>query len=588
MNRNIFGNINKLISIFSFLAVFLVIDGNGQVNTPTASTTSAETKKLLPYEELLDKARNSIKTPPEFINNLAELLNKFPYSEMGTAYVYTISRAVKDTKDANEVRNLIFQFIKKTETVPDPLKSEVYKRSAEALFSKDLNEDAAQLIQVSIDLFDDNVYLEYKKKQHEDSLANYPNYDRTEFDAPRTMSSYKAWKADIYHLLGKIFEKQNKLEQAEKAYRDSLATNISKNAALSLATVFEKNGKNADALKYATIAALTGKLVPAEMDYFYSVYAKSHQEKMNGVEEYLDAEYKKTYKNPVIGKKYKKTAKRSNRTVLAEFLTGAGCFPCMPFDYSFENALRDYSRKELAVLVYHWHAPTMDPLGNNSSDSRAKYYGVRGAPSVFIDGKKFENEGDYNGGDGEQSEIQPIADDVYKTLNNNLEIPADAEIKLKAKQKDQKVVVTIEADKFRNVSEDVTLQVALVENETSYSGENGLRFHFMVVRALAGDNEKREFGFKIDPVKANKFDYVFDVDKIVAQNLLYYDSQTAERIKEFSDRTKSKPSDVTIAKFKFNYKKNQINPKHLSVIAYLQDNKTKKILQSSYVALSYK
>src|SRR5262249_6862769 len=152
-------------------------------------------------------------------------------------------------------------------------------------------------------------------------------------------SFYVGLKTSGYNLLGKSLWEQGKFEEAEKAYRDSVAVKVSKESALGIAHAAEKTGKEAEVLKYATVAALTGKLEPAEMDYFYSVYAKQHGGKKDGVEAYLDSEYKKTYQNPVKHQKYVKTANRSDRTVLAEFITGAGCVPCMPFDYTFENAL---------------------------------------------------------------------------------------------------------------------------------------------------------------------------------------------------------------------------------------------------------
>jgi hypothetical protein len=269
-----------------------------------------------------------------------------------------------------------------------------------------------------------------------------------------------------------------------------------------------------------------------------------------------------------------------------EFVTGAGCIPCIPFDYTFERALEDYSPKDIALLVYHTHAPTMDPLANNSSDSRYKYYDLHGAPNVFIDGKKFEEEGEYNGGADEENKIQPIADAVYASLKNDLEMPAEARIKLRVKQNGQKVSVKVDADEFKNVSDDVSLQIALVENETAYSGENGLRFQMMVVRALAGDNDKRNFGFKIDPAKTNKFEYVFDVDKVVAQNLTYYDTKSSEMMQEFVGRMGGKMPEGMNISFGFNYKKNKMDSKNLSVVAFLQDNKTKKILQSAIVDLA--
>jgi hypothetical protein len=242
----------------------------------------------------------------------------------------------------------------------------------------------------------------------------------------------------------------------------------------------------------------------------------------------------------------------------------------------------------VALIVYHVHAPYLDPLGNHSSDSRYKYYALNGAPVVFIDGKRFEKGGDYNSSDEDDSKIQAVADAVYANLKSNLEIPAEARIKLSARRNGQQVSLSVEAGEFKNVSDDVTLQIALVETETAYSGENGLRFHPMVVRALAGDNEKRIFGFKIDPAKSNKFEYVFNVDKIVAQNLAYYDTQSAERMKGFVDRMGGKMPEGMNISYAFHYKRNQIDAKHLSVIAYLQDNQTKKILQSTRISLAKK
>jgi hypothetical protein len=77
---------------------------------------------------------------------------------------------------------------------------------------------------------------------------------------------------------------------------------------------------------------------------------------------------------------------------LAELLTGAGCIPCIPVDYSFDTMLKEYSRQDVVLLVYHMHAPSNDPLTNHSTESRNKYYDVNSAPTIIIDGQKFENE----------------------------------------------------------------------------------------------------------------------------------------------------------------------------------------------------
>jgi tetratricopeptide (TPR) repeat protein len=583
----------KAILVFGLAFVVLPIVARSQQAGDTAKTaSSAASKSVSPIDEYQAKLQKSTKNPTEYVTLLAEFVNKYPYSERAVSYFYSLKNVVKNAKDENEARSLLNRLTSSTEQIPPAAKIEVYKHIGDAFFAKGLYEESANMAQKVIDSFDEPGYLEFKRKQHETTmaelLAKNPKYKPRSFDLERTRGSYVGQRTGAYNLLAKSLWEQGKFEQAEKAFGESFAVKVTKESALGIAKAAEKNGKDADVLKYATIAALTGKLVPEEMSYFYSVYAKQHGGKTDGIEEYLNSEFRKTYQNPVKSEKYKKTPNRSDRTVLVEFVTGAGCIPCIPFDYTFERVLEDYSRKDVALVVYHFHAPTMDPLGNNSSDSRVKYYALNSAPNVFIDGNKFEDEGDYNGGEGEKGEIQPVADGVITDLKKNLELPAGATIRLKAKRNGQKVSVKVSADKFKNVSDDVTLQVAFVENEIAYSGENGLRFHPMVVRALAGDNEKRVFGFKVDTSKRNKFGYVFDVDKIVAQNLAYYDTQTSERMQEFLGRMGGKVPEGLNLTFAFNYKKNRIDPSRLSIVAFLQDNKTKKVLQSSAVSLASK
>lgn len=588
MNKKVLEKLQKAAVGLFLCTTFFVFDAAAQT-TRANSSDPRSSESLSQHDELQDRVRKSLKNPSEYVANLTEFINKYPYSERAASSFYSLKTVFKNT-GPDETKSLIGRLIQNTEDyIPRPAKTEVYRHMADVLYEKGIYDEAAGLARRIIESFDEDAYLEYKKKQNEtlmaELVAKNPDYKTRPFDTERTRGFFVGLKTNAYNLLAKSLWEQGKFEEAEKSYRDSLAIKVSKESALGIAKAAEKNGKEADTLKYATIAALTGKLDPTEMDYFYAVYAKRNQGKTDGVEEYLNAEFKKSYRNPVRSEKYRKTAGRSDRTVLVEFITGAGCIPCIPFDYTFEKVLEDYSRKEIALLVYHWHAPSMDPLGNHSSDSRVKYYGVNSAPNVFIDGKKFEADDSYYGGDGEQGEIQPIADEVNAYLKNSLEIPAGAAIKLKAERSGQKVSVNVDTDKLKDVSDDVTLQIALVENETAYSGENGLRFHPMVVRALAGDNKKRVFGFKVDPSKPGKFEYVFDVDKIVSQNFAYYDTQTSERMQEFLARVGGKMPEGINLTFAFNYKKNQIHSNHLSVIAFLQDNKTKRVLQSSVVSL---
>ncbi len=72
-----------------------------------------------------------------------------------------------------------------------------------------------------------------------------------------------------------------------------------------------------------------------------------------------------------------------------ELFTGAQCPPCVAADVAFDALLQTYKPTEFIGLQYHLHIPGPDPLTNNDSEERQKYYGsaIRGTPSTFFNGK---------------------------------------------------------------------------------------------------------------------------------------------------------------------------------------------------------
>ena len=115
-------------------------------------------------------------------------------------------------------------------------------------------------------------------------------------------------------------------------------------------------------------------------------------------------------------------------------------------------------------------------------------------------------------------------------------------------------------------SKDLKLQIALVEGELRYSGENGIRFHPMVVRSLGGTKGE---GFAVDAAVAAGFEHTFDLDEI------------SKAIKAHLDDYESKGHRGE--PFQFSEKKYQINHANLAVVAFVQDEKTKEILQAVYL-----
>jgi hypothetical protein len=100
-------------------------------------------------------------------------------------------------------------------------------------------------------------------------------------------------------------------------------------------------------------------------------------------------------------------------------------------------------------------------------------------------------------------------------------------------------------------------------------GENGVRFHPMVVREIAGENRS---GFDLKD-KSGKIQWQFDVAKVSSDLKSYLDKYESDQQKEDKD-------------FAFTEKKHQINGKNLAVVAFIQDEKTKAVLQSAFIDLA--
>lgn len=557
---------------------------------PPGQTSSTAKKELSPADQLLQKMSSSRKNPSQYAGLMAELLNKYPYFSRNEDSLFLGSTFRNSSPE--ETKTILLKLAAETEQIPAALRGILFSEVSSVWATKKLYQESAELSQKATGLLTEANYLEYRQKRYEvnnaEQLKKDPNYKITALDSERVKKDFKGKKVSLYNTLGRSLWETGQFEQSEKAYRESFAANESKDSALGIAKTSEKKGNKDEALKFGTTAALTGMLQPAEMDYFYTLYAAKNNGKTDGVEKYLDAEYAKTYRNPVKNTKYVKTASRGNRVVLAEFFTGAGCHPCVGYDEAFEKIREDYSNKDVSLLVYHADIPINDPMSNYSEKSRENYYGINYAPRVFIDGNDFiEGEGGIYFSVPNETETGRTQR-VYNTLNvelkKRLETVAEADIKLKANRKGQNASINVSAANLKNVSDDVTLHVALVENETTYSGENGFRFQILVVRSLAGDADKRVFGFKVTPANKNNFTFNFDVDDIIKRNLAYYDTSVSERREELKKKYAGMENSPIQPDYK--YRRPQIDSNRLSVIAFLQDNKTKKILQSVTVNLA--
>jgi thiol-disulfide isomerase/thioredoxin len=373
---------------------------------------------------------------------------------------------------------------------------------------------------------------------------------------------FKESRASRVATLGRIELKLGKTAPAKKLLEESYNVNSDNPlVASALGEIAAKESNNAKAIEYLTTAKLSGRITESANLAFETAYKKQHNGSLDGLDAALDTEYNKRYPNPVHAEAYKPDDKRTDRIVLGEVFTGSGCPPCVAADLAFDAAMARYGAKNLAVVMYHQHIPRPDPMTNLDTQARAKNYSVTGVPTFAIDGKKTV-------GGGSREGTKNRYDLITKDIEAELDATSEAHVKVDAALAGNAVKVSAHVADVKSESKDLKVQILLVEKELRYTGENGVRFHPMVVRAMGG--EKAE-GYTLDAAAAKSFDASFDLDAV------------SKAIKEHLDDYEAKGHRGET--FKFTEKKFQINRNDLAVVVFVQDDKTKHVLQAAYVDL---
>jgi thiol-disulfide isomerase/thioredoxin len=368
-------------------------------------------------------------------------------------------------------------------------------------------------------------------------------------------------RATFLVTLGRLYLKQDKLDAAEKNLKDALAANPQlSTATLSLAEVYNRRGDVQNALTAYINAAATSKIPADARQQLNALYAKTH-----GLDEILDAKYLEANPPPFTVEPYKPSAKRTDHVVLAEVFTGSGCPPCVAADLAADLAMERYSRQELAVLIYHEHIPQPDPMTTPQTTARFDYYtaGVprRGVPTLAIDGVTTV-------GGGARNQTKTVYDRITRQIEKDLEVPAGAQLKLDTAMDGTTVTASATVSKITSKSPDLKLHIVLAEEMLRYTGENGIRLHPMVVRSMA-ESDGGSQGLSITSKDSQTFAWSFDLQAISAAIKKHLDEYEAGGHRGNT--------------FTFTEKKYEIDPRDLVVAAFVQDEKTKAILQSIIV-----
>ncbi|MDO8836186.1 MAG: hypothetical protein Q7V01_11355, partial [Vicinamibacterales bacterium] len=261
---------------------------------------------------------------------------------------------------------------------------------------------------------------------------------------------------------------------------------------------------------------------------------------------------------------YVPTKGRTKRVVLAEVFTGSGCPPCAGADLAYDGAMERYRHSELAVLMYHMHIPRPDPMTNPYTTKRAEFYAIRGVPTAAVDGEAKV------GGGSADAAPKIYAETVEPAIEKRLKTAPGARVDLKVNKQGDVITAAVSVGKTPATAKKLRLHVVLAEEKLRYSGENGVRFHPMVVRNIAmGDKDAQ--GFALTAGKSFKTSYTFDIQKTVDEAKAHLDDFEV--------------NSTRFGKFQFMSKKHEIDGDKLYVVAFVQNEDTKEILQTAIVGV---
>lgn len=527
---------------------------NPRVAAAQPAPPAAPQARVMPPDAKAYSDAMRLSDPEKKIEALEKFLVDYP-SSGGTQTVQRelLRTLIKTYPDQKE--KILAQVDKLTASAPDTAKSGLFNTVAwELLGAGVLLDEAESFASQSIALMDEQKFVDGQKRIAELRKLPPPSDDELK-------KRFRTLRAGPLDTLGQIYLKQGKTAEAEKLLKEAYEANpASSSTAVALADLAQLKGDDASALDYLATAVLGGRSPAGTQEKLEALYLKTNKDATAGqsLEAMLDARYRKLFPTLHVAP-YQPAAARSDRTVLAEVFTGSGCPPCVAADLAFDAMLERYSRKDLVVIMYHLHIPLPDPMTNPSTEARSKFYEVRSVPSYLLDGES-------NRGGGSRDATQGFYDRINPTIEQRLETAAEARLTFSASLEGTTVKVKADVSQIKDDATDVKLQVALVEEMLSFSGENGIRLHPMVVRSLAGPDAG---GFAVDPAKPEAVEHTFDIAAVT------------EELKAFLDDFDSKLP----AGRKLSQKKHEINPNNLSVVAFVQDQSTKKILQAAYVSL---
>jgi hypothetical protein len=360
---------------------------------------------------------------------------------------------------------------------------------------------------------------------------------------------------------GQVQYKKKNYDLAEDSLKKALAVEgaePSAEAHVFLAKVYEAKRQNDAAINsYLKAAAYSNSRELKES--LERTYRKRYGS-LEGLHAKIDAVLLSKPKLFDPGRYERSADARTGKVVLAELFTGAECGPCFAADLAFEGLIERYDRTTVAVLEYHLHIPGPDPMTNTDAERRGLYYRVSGTPTAIIDGIEQHLMGGsprqaarnfklYAGRIEPRLSLRPIVSFPSLVLKKERDtVTAQGEVELTSGTLKQ--------------LEKAKLRLALVEEVVHYTGGNGIHFHHLVVRKMLGPPE----GLALQKAPGRTS---------FSESVKLADLQTSLKnyLEEF-EKTQG---------FQWPEKLHSVDSKQLALVAFLQNDETKEVMQSFFV-----
>ncbi len=277
--------------------------------------------------------------------------------------------------------------------------------------------------------------------------------------------------------------------------------------------------------------------------------AKGIETQLVKLETVLDKEYMAKVP-PFKPEMFAGRKEKGDRRVVMELFTGAQCPPCVAADVAFDGLEKSYKPSELILLQYHLHIPGPDPMTNADTEARAKYYSINSTPSTRFNGKS-----PLQPGGGGMAQSEGMYGRYQKVINPILDETTDTKLVVKAAKVGDKIDIKAEVSGVKDPGEKKRLRFVLVEETIRYVGGNKLRFHHHVVRELPGGVN----GMALNEANSQH---------TVSVNLDGLKKKLVKYLDNYAENTSPFP-----------YTERPLDFKNLKVIALVQDDESKEILQ---------